>query len=197
MKNKVQSVKDLLIELKETSEMMIDLAFLALLYNHKPLSEEILRLEESFDELHTEFELKVLELNKEGNKEGILGLVRIGYAAENLADAASNIAEIVLRLKHTHPIVKSALEESEEIVELAVVKKGSWSEGMSVEDVEEESSMNIIAIKRGEKWKYRPEPDFHLAAGDLIIGIGFIENKGSLETLCSESEKLEVSESSS
>jgi len=49
-----------LVELKDTSEMMIDLAYSSLLLNSRQLAEEVLELEDRIDNLHTEFELLVL-----------------------------------------------------------------------------------------------------------------------------------------
>ena len=45
------------VELKNTSELMIDLAYSSLMLNSKELAEEVQRLEEYMDKLHTDFEL--------------------------------------------------------------------------------------------------------------------------------------------
>jgi len=44
------------VELKNTSELMIDLAYSSLMLNSKELAEEVERLEEYMDKLHTDFE---------------------------------------------------------------------------------------------------------------------------------------------
>ncbi|HUS78231.1 MAG TPA: PhoU domain-containing protein, partial [Patescibacteria group bacterium] len=49
-----------LVELKDTSELMMDLAYSALLLNSRQLAEEVLELEDWMDMLHTEFEILVL-----------------------------------------------------------------------------------------------------------------------------------------
>ena len=48
------------VELKNTSELMIDLAYSSLMLNSKDLAEEVERLEESMDKMHTDFELLAL-----------------------------------------------------------------------------------------------------------------------------------------
>jgi uncharacterized protein with PhoU and TrkA domain len=65
-----------LVELKDTSELMIDLAYSSLLLKNRELAEEVQRLEEHVDKLHTDFELLVLqsEFKKEEAK-GFLGLI--------------------------------------------------------------------------------------------------------------------------
>ena len=50
------------------------------------------------DQLHTDFEL--LALTSDFKKEkgfGISGLIRLGVATEKIADAAADMAEVVLR----------------------------------------------------------------------------------------------------
>jgi len=45
------------VELKDTSEIMMDLAYSSLLLNNRELAEEVQKLEEHVDSLHTEFEI--------------------------------------------------------------------------------------------------------------------------------------------
>jgi uncharacterized protein with PhoU and TrkA domain len=45
-----------LVTLKNTSEMMIDLAYSALLLNSSYLAQEVMNLEEKMDELHIDFQ---------------------------------------------------------------------------------------------------------------------------------------------
>ncbi|MEM3055426.1 MAG: PhoU domain-containing protein, partial [Candidatus Bathyarchaeia archaeon] len=59
-KLKFEEIVERLAELKDTSELMIDLAYSSLLLNSKELAEEVQKLEEYVDKLHTDFELLVL-----------------------------------------------------------------------------------------------------------------------------------------
>jgi len=61
-----------LVELKDTSELMMDMAYSALLLNSHQLAEEVLELEDRMDRLHTEFELMVLSA-KNGTQEAAEG----------------------------------------------------------------------------------------------------------------------------
>jgi len=104
-------------ELKNTSELMMDLAYSSLLLDNKSLAEEVQRLEEYVDKLHTEFELLVLSSKfKKEEARGFLGLIRLGVVTEKIADAAAEIAEVVLRGIKPHPILKLAIKEAEETV---------------------------------------------------------------------------------
>ena len=59
-KEQFKVIVDKLAELKDTSELMIDLAYSSLLLNNRYLAEEVQALEERMDELHTKFEQRVL-----------------------------------------------------------------------------------------------------------------------------------------
>ena len=55
-----KKIVDKLAFMKNTSELMIDLAYSSLLLNNQSLAEEVAALENHMDNLHTEFELLVL-----------------------------------------------------------------------------------------------------------------------------------------
>jgi len=101
------------VELKNTSELMIDLAYSSLMLNSKELAEEVQRLEEYMDKLHTDFELLALTSDfKKEEASGFLGLIRLGVATEKIADAAAEMAEVVLRDIEPHPVLKLAIKEA-------------------------------------------------------------------------------------
>ena len=106
-----------MVELKDTSELMIDLAYSALVLNSRELAEEVQKLEEYVDKLHTEFELLALTSGfKKEEASGLLGLIQIGVATEQIADAAAEMAEVVLRGIEPHPVLTLAIKEAEETV---------------------------------------------------------------------------------
>ena len=87
-----------LVELKDTSEMMMDLAYSPLLLNSGYLAEEVRLLEDKVDRLHTEFELLVLSSGAESQEtRGLLGLIRMGVVTERIADAA--VATVISAMK--------------------------------------------------------------------------------------------------
>jgi uncharacterized protein with PhoU and TrkA domain len=166
-----------LVELKDKSEMMMDLAYSALLLNSRYLAEEVLLLENIMDKLDTEFELKVL--SAVGNPEeakGFLGLLRLGSVTERIADAAAEIAEVVLRGREPHPILRIVIEDANETVEREIVSSESTLNGKTLREarVAEETGMWVLVIRRGNKWM-RPKPDTILIEGDIVIASGYAE----------------------
>jgi uncharacterized protein with PhoU and TrkA domain len=175
------------VELKNTSELMIDLAYSSLMLNSKDLAEEVQRLEESMDKMHTDFELLALTSGfKKAEASGFLGLIRLGVATEKIADAAAEMAEVVLRDIEPHPVLKLAIKEAEETVTQACVTEGSQLIDKTLKEVRvpEETGMWILAIKRGEK-SLRPKPDTKIQLGDILIASGYAEGVEDLQKLAS------------
>lgn len=181
------------VELKNTSELMIDLAYSSLMLNSKDLAEEVQRLEDSMDKMHTDFELLALTSGfKKEEASGFLGLIRLGVATEKIADAAAEMAEVVLRDIEPHPVLKLAIKEAEETVSQACVTEGSSLIDKTLKEarVPEETGMWILAIKRGEK-SLRPKPDTKIKLGDILIASGYAEGVEDLHRLASPTHQCE------
>lgn len=182
-----KKIVDMLVELKDTSELMMDLAYSSLLLNSRELAEEVQSLEERMDNLHTEFELLVLSSGfKPEESKDFLGLIRLGVVTEKIADSAAQIAQVVLRGLEPHPVLKLVIEEAEETVTRVQVSKKSSLVGKSLRDIQihEETGMWVLAIRRGEKW-IRPKPDVLIEAGDVLIASGYAEGEEDLVRLAS------------
>ncbi len=185
-----KKIVDKLASLKDTSELMIDLAYSSLLLNSRRLAEEVQALEESVDELHTEFEQLVLSSGfSPTESKDFLGLIRLGVATEKIADAAAEIAEVVVRELKPHPILKLAIEEAEETVARVQVSPKSSLAGKSIKEaqIHEETGMWILAIRRGDTW-IRPKPNTLIKPHDILIVSGYTEGERDLENLASPEE---------
>jgi len=189
-KEHFKAVVDKLVELKDTSELMIDLAYSSLLLNSHHLAEEVEGLEERVDELHTEFEQLVLSSGfKPEEAKDFLGLIRLGVATEQIADAGAEIAEVVLRGLEPHPILKAAIEEAEETVVRVQVSLNSPLVGKTIRQaqIHEETGMWVLAIRRGNVW-IRPRSSTSIQQDDILIASGYAEGEEDLENLASPKE---------
>jgi uncharacterized protein with PhoU and TrkA domain len=165
--------------------MMVDLAYSSLLYGSEEIAEHVLGLEEKMDRLHTEFELRVIELGGTRPAKGLLGLIRLGLAAEELADAAAMIADIVKKGVRAHPIMRAAMERAEETIVASRVDEQSVMCQKSLGEIglEDDIGMRLIAVERGGEWTYNPSDSFTVRPGDLIIARGYVEGREKLLTL--------------
>jgi len=182
-----EEIVERFVELKDTSELMIDLAYSAILLNSKELAEDVQKLEEHVDELHTSIELLVLSSGfKPEEAKGFLGLIRLGVATEKIADAAAEIAEVVLRGIEPHPVLKLAIEEAEETVTYAQVAENSPLANKTLREarIPNETGMWVLAIRRENNW-IRPKPNTTIKSGDVLIASGYAEGEEDLKKLAS------------
>jgi uncharacterized protein with PhoU and TrkA domain len=186
------------VELKDTSELMIDLAYSSLMLNNKELAEEVQRLEEYMDNLHTEFELLALTSDfKNEEASGFLGLIRLGVATEKIADAAAEMAEVVLRDIEPHPILTLTIKEAEETVTQVCVTADSPLANKMLKEarVHEETGMWVLVIKRADKW-IRPRSVSRIEVGDVLVASGYSEGADDLKKLASPSQMCNIEEES-
>lgn len=178
---------DILVEMKNSSEAAVGLAYSSLLFNDRALAAEVATLEAQSDILHDELESWVLRAAPEArNPDDLRGLLRLAAASEAVCDAARETTWYVEHGEELHPVVRMALEETEQIGAETLVEAGSQAEGHSLRDlrVATETGMSILAVQRGRRWVYRPRAGFLLQAGDRIVAVGPEEGAGELETLC-------------
>jgi uncharacterized protein with PhoU and TrkA domain len=191
---KFEEIVSRFVELKDTSELMIDLAYSSLMLNSKDLAEEVERLEERMDQLHTDFELLALTSDfKKEEASGFLGLIRLGVATEKIADAAAEMAEVVLRGIEPHPILKLTIKEAEETVAQACVTADSPLVGKSLKEarVHEETGMWVLVIKRNDNC-VRPRGDSKIATGDVLVASGYAEGADALKKLASPNQTCSI-----
>ena len=176
-----------LVVMKDTSELMIDLAYSSLFLNSRSLAEEVEALENYMDNLHTDFELVVLSSGfKPKDSKDFLGLIRLGVVTEKIADAAMEIADVVLRGLEPHPILKLVIEEAEETVTKVTVSQNSPLVGKKIREaqIQEETGMWVLVIRRGNWW-LRPRASTVIKANDILIAAGYAEGEADLESLAS------------
>jgi len=180
-----EKIVEKLVELKDTSELMLDLAYSSILLNSRDLAEEVEALEEHIDELHTEFELMVLSSGFEPNEsKDFLGLIRLGVVTEAIADAAAEIADVVRRGVEPHQVLKMAIKEAEETVTRVQVSERSPLVGKTLREAQipEETGMWILVVRRGNRW-IRPKPETKIEAKDVLIASGYAEGEEDLINL--------------
>jgi uncharacterized protein with PhoU and TrkA domain len=177
---------DILVEMKNSAEVAVGLAYSALLFKDAALAAEVATLEARSDILHDELESWVLKAAPEArNTDELRGLLRLGYASESIFDAARDMTWLIEQGEELHPVIQMALEETEEVATETVIEQGSRAQGKSLKQLqlETETGMFVLAVQRGRRWTYRPRPRFELEAGDRVISIGPEEGIAELDML--------------
>jgi len=183
---KPMPVRDLLVEMKDISELMIDLAYSAALFHSRELAQEVLELEKRVDTLAYILEMNaMLAARDASDAEALVGVYAVSAAANKISDAAADIAGIVLRKIGVHPIVREAFQRVEERLARAEVDPSSILVGQRLKELElaAKIGVDIIAIRRKEEWIINPEGDESINEGDILIARGAplgIEELGGL-----------------
>jgi len=181
----IETIQRILVKLKETSEIMTDLAYFSILNQNKDVAKHVLELEEEVDSLHTELGLEVLKLREKRPEKGLLGLIQVGVASENIADAAASIAELVFESSKPHPVMNAALNEADEVVAAFKLSRTSILANQSIAELSlhDDIGVWIIAIKRRNKWYFDPDERFMLKSDDLVLIRGQLEGRDAFLSL--------------
>ncbi len=168
-------VSDLLVEMKNLSELMIDLAYSAALFNDKELAEDVMELESRIDTLAYLLDMEIMVAARDAeDAETLIGVSTVAAAADKISDAAADIAAIVTQKIGIHPIIGEIFEKVEERLMKATVKEGSVIAGKRIDELDLAARMgvDIIAIRRNKDWILDPEETTHIFIGDILITRG-------------------------
>ncbi len=181
-------VRSLLVEMKDLSELMIDLAYSAVMFNDKDLAEEVMDMEKRVDYLGYLLLMNAsLAVRDKEDAEQIVSIMKTASAANKISDAAADIAGLVLNDIGIPGILWLAISQADEIVGRATILSKSVLIGKSLADVnlEEEIGCDIIAIQRKRKWTINPQEAYKIQQGDRVIVRGSGEGVRKLQRLAS------------
>lgn len=156
--------------MKDCSELMIDLAYSAVLFDDKKLAEEVLKLERRIDHLRDRLNVKVmLAVRDADDAEMGLGMANAAIAADKISDAAADVAYLVLRGIPLHKTVRGAVEKAEERVGRIKVSGRSVLVGKYVKDIHSLIGVDVIAISVADRWIINPEEGVRLGPDYVLI----------------------------
>ena len=168
-------VRELLLEMKNLSELMIDLAYSAALFNDKDLAEDVIELEARVDTLAYLLDMEIMVAARDAkDAEALIGVSIVAAATDKISDAAADIAAIVTQNIGVHPIVSTIFEKVEKHLTKATVKEGSVIAGKQIGKLDFASRMgvDIIAIRRNKDWIIDPKDSERVFRGDVLITRG-------------------------
>ncbi len=168
-------VRALLLEMKNLSELMIDLAYSAALFDDKELAEDVLELENRVDNLAYLLEMEIMIAARDAHDAEILtGVSEVAAAADKISDAAADIAAVVTQNIGVHPIFGEIFERVEERLARAEVSQDSELVNRKTGelDLAARIGVDIIAICRNREWIIDPKDEEVVAIGDVLIARG-------------------------
>lgn len=174
---------DVLVEMKDLSEAAVGLAYSALVLGNRGLAAEVQQLEQRLDDMNDRLELWVLRAAKQDlDPSPLRGLLHLASAAEDLGDQARQMTWVVEQGESVHPILEIALGESDDVVVELPIAAGCAADDRTLAELQLnlEPGFTVLAVRRGQRYLYRPGGAQRLLAGDEVIASGPDEGREQL-----------------
>ena len=172
MDDQPNSVKDLLVEAKDASELMVDLAYAAVFFEDEKLAREVERLEDRMiGHLRRLRMMAMLAARSPEDAEGMAGVLWIAGAVEKIGDAASDIARVVAARLGIPDALRHDLRHADEMTARVKVREGAAVIGRSLRELSlpTETGMWVMAIRSGIDWRFDPGPEDVSSEADVLL----------------------------
>ncbi|GIU98320.1 MAG: potassium channel protein [Actinomycetota bacterium] len=166
------TVKELLVELKDASELMVDLAYAAVFFNDEKLAREVRRLDERMaEQLRRLRIIAMLAARNPEDAEQMAGVLWIGDAIQRIGDAAEDIARVVAARLGIPDALRQDLRHADEMTARVKVREEAPAIGRTLRELSlaTETGMWVIAIRSGIDWRFDPGPDDVVSVGDALL----------------------------
>jgi uncharacterized protein with PhoU and TrkA domain len=167
-----RNVKELLIEAKDASELIVDLAYAAVFFGDEALANEVHELEQRMSgNLRRLRTIAMLAARSPEDAEAMEAVLWIASAIETIGDAASDIARVVSAHLGLPDALRLDLRHADEIAGRVRVRPEAHIIGQSLREVAlpVETGMWLLAIRRGDDWEFDPGPDSVVSEGDVLL----------------------------
>jgi uncharacterized protein with PhoU and TrkA domain len=173
---KRKNLKEILILLRDFSQLMIQLGYAAIMEESIELAKEALRVKSYIRDLDYDLRkeaLMVARLSKysKGDIPQIANILQIGVAIKEMSDGVDDLIEIAIRDAGVHPIIQMAYTRKEIRTMCFEVEPESKLDGKRLEvvDIDPKSECRIIAVRRKSEWFLNPEAKMKIQEGDVLI----------------------------
>lgn len=167
-----RTVKDLLAESKDTSELMVDLAYAAVFFADPKLADEVDHLEEMMGDYIRDLRwISMLAARSPDDAEQMSHVLHIASCIEKIGDAAVDIARVISARLGIPDALRADLRHADEVVGRVRVRPGSQAVGKMLRQLmlPTETGMWVIAVRRGNDWEFDPGPGSALSEEDVLL----------------------------
>jgi len=167
-----RNIKEMLTEMKDISESIVDLGYSAVIFNSEDIAEEVRALESRMDGLLNEMRVvAIMAARSHEEAEQMATTLQVAAAAEKISNAAGDIVRLLEIDIEKRPFLPSILASADEKIRSVAIVAGSDLSGKAVGEleVESETGVRIIAIKRKKRWLYEVDSETTMKAGDYLL----------------------------
>ena len=172
MDDRPRNLKSLLSEAKDTSELMIDLAYAALYFGDPDMAEEVHELEERLSDLvHEMRAVSILAARSPRDADAMASVLQVADAIERLGNSAVDITRIVTHRLGIPRALVADLSAAEEVSHRVRVREGSQlaHRALSAVELPTEVGMRVVALRRERTWITDVDGDEVLLPGDVLF----------------------------
>ena len=159
-------------EAKDTSELMVDLAYASVYFGDPQMAEEVEELEERLTALeHDMRAVCVLAARSPRDADAMSSVLQVVSSIERMGNAAVDIARIVTHRVGIPRELVADLSEAEEVSHRVLLREGSHFAHRVLKDFELPVAvgMRVVAIHRGRDWITDVDGDEILLPGDVLF----------------------------
>lgn len=172
MDDRPRNLRSMLVEAKDTSELMVDLAYAALYFGDPEMAEEVSDLETDMSGLvHDMRAVCILAVRSPREAEAMSSVLQVIQSIERIAHDAVNIARIVTHRLGIPRELVADLSDAEEISHRVLVREGSHMANRPLHALElpVATGMSVVAIRRGRGWVTEVGGDDVVQPGDVLF----------------------------
>ena len=187
-----KSVREILTEMKDTSELAVDLAYAAAIFDSTEMAEEVQRLGEKMDVLLYQINLSaMMAVRTPQEAQQMAAILHVASAAEDISNAAVDISHVLDVPAEYRRFLPTVLYDADEKTRRISIKPGSSLHGKSLKElnIEAETGVRVIAVRWRRKWTYDPPGSFVLRSGDSLVVIG-VDDGYEYVKACAEGNKV-------
>ncbi len=172
MDERPRNLRAMLAEAKDTSELMVDLAYASVYFGDPDMAEEVYELEQQMSELvHDMRAVCVMAARSPREAEGMSSVLQVVSAIERMANDAVDIARIVTHRLGIPQQLVADLSDAEEVSHRVLVSDGSHMahRPLSALELTVQAGMRVMAVRRGRQWITDVDGDTVLVPGDVLF----------------------------
>ncbi|MFO8108967.1 MAG: TrkA C-terminal domain-containing protein [Thermoplasmata archaeon] len=166
------SVRELLTLMKDTTELITDLAYASAAFENRELAEQVRHLESEMDKMMYQIRLKcMLAARTIEAAEQMSGILQVASATEKISDAAEDMVKLLDMDVDLKAILPHILSEADEKIHTIAIYPGSNMAGKTIGQlmIESNTGVRLIAVRRKNRWIFGPDTDTRLLTHDLMI----------------------------
>jgi uncharacterized protein with PhoU and TrkA domain len=168
-------VRKILTEIKDLSELMVDLAYSSVLFDDLDLAEEVVELEDEVDRLMPLLIMNAaLAVRDKEDAESIYPIIKTASAIDRISNEAAGIARVVLRKIGVDPLISEALSYADERLVRTSISSDSILRQKKLGEVGLETNIGVIirAVRRNGELYLDIDDEFVLEENDVIVAKG-------------------------